>query len=257
MRKRREMLSVAVLCSGSSGNSIYLESEKAKVLIDAGVSARVIDERLRKVGRSLGDVEAVFLTHEHYDHVGGVKSLSRDLSIPVYTNLKLPSGIVDLRRVRRFTTGESFSFEDLAITPFPVPHDANDPVGFVIEDGSGRIGLATDLGSVTKLVIERLKGINLLIIETNHDEEMLKNGPYFWELKERIASQEGHLSNRQAGEAVAELLHRSLRHIFLAHLSRENKLPSLAYSTLSAYLNGAEVELHLTFADRPSDFVSI
>ena len=252
------MISVAVLASGSSGNSIYLESEKTKVLIDAGLGTRPTAERLRKVGRSLDEVEAIFLSHEHSDHVRGLGSLSRNLTIPVYTNLEhLPEVSGDPKDVRCFKVGESFSFKDLTITPFPVLHDCYDPVGFVIESGGAKVGVITDLGSVTKLVIERLKGSNLIIIEANHDEEMLKNGPYPWELKQRVAGREGHLSNREAGEAIAQLLHQELNHIFLAHLSRENNLPSLAYSTVSDHLNGAEVELHLTFADRPSDLVSL
>ena len=252
------MISIAVLASGSSGNSIYLESDGAKVLIDAGLSTRAMAERLRKVGRSLDEVDAIFLSHEHSDHVRGLGSLSRNLAIPIYTNLDLLATVVtNPDKVRRFEAGEPFSFNDLTITPFPVPHDCRDPVGFVIENGGAKVGVVTDLGSVTRLVIERLKGSNLIIIETNHDEEMLNNGRYPWFLKQRVAGRDGHLSNREAGKALSQLLHPGLGHVFLAHLSRENNLPSLAYSTVSEYLDGAKVDLHLTFAERPSDLVSL
>lgn len=222
---------VCLLASGSKGNSLFIETDETRILIDVGLSAREIVRRLAVIGVDASDLDGVFVSHEHVDHVRGVDVLSRKFHIPVHisypTHQKVREGIRGFEVVE-FESGYSFCFRDLLIDPFTITHDACDPVGFTIECRDGKVGIATDLGIATRLVSDKLKGCRVLVIESNHDEEMLMDGPYPWHLKQRIKSRHGHLSNNDSAALLAEVLHPGLEGLFLAHLSEVNNDPAIA-----------------------------
>ncbi len=173
----------------------------------------------------MADLDAIVVSHEHIDHVRGLQPLSRQLNLPVYINSPTLLSIKKVaikENVREFETGRPFSIRDFFFEPFSVPHDAADPVGFTIRYKEWKIGIATDLGFATKLVIERLKNCDILILESNHDEEMLQSGPYPWEVKQRVKGRLGHLSNHQAASLIKEVDHGGLKHIILFHISETN-----------------------------------
>ena len=222
---------VCLLASGSKGNSVYLESGVTRLLIDAGLSAKELTARLAAVGVDAGTLNAVLVTHEHSDHIQSVGILARRFKIPVvisYPTARVIAPSLKKCEIIEFEAGYSFVFRDLLIDPFPVTHDTVDPVGFVIESRDGIAGSATDLGVATRLVRDKLKRCRSLVLEFNHDEELLLNGPYPWHLKQRIKSRHGHLSNKDSGALLADLLHDGLESLFLAHLSEVNNHPDLA-----------------------------
>lgn len=237
---------MCALASGSKGNCIYIECGSTRILVDAGLSKRDIRGRLARIGVAPEQITAIVVSHEHADHIKGVGVMARGFGIPVYmtgltlssTHGRLGNGI----EVREFGPGEPFHLDDIYVEPFSTPHDAADPVGFVFHSGGVKLGFATDLGYATRLVIERLKGSDILFIESNHDPVMLKEGPYPWMLKQRVAGKEGHLSNDDAGRLLGELLHPGLMHVVLAHLSETNNLPELAYNTTREVLVGKSSE---------------
>lgn len=233
---------VCLLASGSKGNSIYLEAGNTRLLIDAGLAAREIVDRLAAVAVDAATLDAVLVTHEHGDHVRGVGAVARRLKLPVFVSYPTSRTIAPLLKkcdVVEFEAGHSFAFRDLLIDPFPVTHDAVDPVGFLIEGGEGAAGIATDFGVATRLVHEKLKRCRHLVLEFNHDEEMLLNGPYPWHLKQRIRSRHGHLSNFDSRTLLEELLHEGLESLFLAHLSEVNNHPDVARREARVVLDSA------------------
>jgi phosphoribosyl 1,2-cyclic phosphodiesterase len=247
------VLQFTILGSGSSGNCAYLETDDARVLVDAGFSGKQIDERLQKIGRSIRDVQAVFVTHEHSDHVAGLPVLARRLGVPVYCNRltaeALRPQMPDYTGWRIFETGQSMPFGDLEITSFQVPHDAYDPVGFVFHHKSGDIGFLTDLGYATKLVLERIRQTRALVLEANHDLRLLQEDVKRpWSVKQRILSRHGHLSNEAAAQVAAQVVGFGMEDIFLGHLSADCNRPDLALAAVRAGLNGkaARVRLHET-----------
>ncbi len=222
---------VCLVASGSKGNSVYLESGQSRLLIDAGLSAIELITRLAAIGVDASTLDAILVTHEHGDHVRGVGPLARRLKIPVIASALTAREIAPLLKkvaIIEFDAGCSFAFRDLLIDPFPITHDTVDPVGYVIEGSEGVAGVATDLGVATRLVREKLKRCNSLVLEFNHDEEMLRNGPYPWHLKQRINSRHGHLSNVDSGALLSDLLHDGFNSLFLAHLSEVNNHPDVA-----------------------------
>lgn len=234
-------LRVCTLASGSKGNCVYVEGGGTKVLIDAGLTLRETKLRLAQIDVRPEDLSAILITHEHRDHICGLGAVGRALKIPIYFTPEtmkaakpwLGKGL----RLCEFEPGSAFEVGDLRFEPFSTPHDAVDSVGFAFYCGRWKGALATDLGYATNLVIERLKGANLLVLESNHDPGMLKNGPYPWPLKQRVAGKEGHLSNEDAGRLLADyLLHDGLNHVILAHLSQINNLPELAYENMRGTL---------------------
>ncbi len=232
-------LFLAVLASGSSGNCCYLETSAGALLVDAGLSARETLRRLKELGRDPARVEAILVTHEHIDHARGVRVLARQLGVPVRgTAGTLDALPEEVPGARELPSGESERMGGFTVSPFSLPHDAADPVGFVLEAGGVRVGVATDLGCVTGLARERLAGCGALVLESNHDERMLMEGPYPWHLKQRIRSRRGHLSNGDAAEMLAGLWHRRLRAVVLAHLSETNNLPRLALEGARAAMGG-------------------
>jgi phosphoribosyl 1,2-cyclic phosphodiesterase len=203
-----------------------------RLLVDGGLSAREIERRLLSIGASPKELNGIVVTHEHVDHVRGVGTLSRRYKLPVYLNkqtyLHLPDSVGRLDQKEEFVTGRSFFIEDLTIHPFAISHDGIDPVGFTLANGSVKIGVCTDLGAATKLVCRHLEHCSVMILEANHDTEMLKNGPYPWPVKQRIKSRLGHLSNQQSAEILARVFSETLQEVILGHLSETNNAPEKA-----------------------------
>lgn len=216
----------SVLASGSSGNACYVETAQTRILIDAGLSCRELMRRLELVHVDPKAPEALVITHEHVDHMRGAGPLARLLDIPVYINSstfrKSFKILGKLSKPRAIHTGQTITIKDLAIETFTKCHDTADPMGLVLSSDGARLGLITDLGRSTQVIEDRLRGCHALIIEFNHDQRMLEDGPYPWEVKRRIKGPEGHLSNRQAGELLAAVAHKDLGLVILAHLSRVN-----------------------------------
>ncbi len=204
---------ICLLASGSKGNSILVESGQTRLLIDAGLSARELRKRLEMIGIDASSLTALLITHEHTDHVRGLGPLVRQLDLPVYLQTDLARTLADVGKtecVREFADGEDFTLDDLTIRPFAITHDSLAPVGFTLSGESGKVGIATDLGIATRLVSECLQGCRALVLETNHDEEMLRDGPYPWQLKQRVRGNHGHLSNRAGGSLLQSLLWQGL-----------------------------------------------
>jgi phosphoribosyl 1,2-cyclic phosphodiesterase len=222
-----------VLGSGSAGNCAYLETPETRLLIDAGFSGRQIRQRLATLGRSPESLTGILITHEHADHMQGLVALCARLSLPVYCN-RLTSDALSFTLgmrldFRLFETGASFDIGDVQVDTFSVPHDASDPVGFLVRSLAGNIGVLTDIGHATKLVIERLRPANVLLLEANHDLKLLQEDTRRpWSVKQRILSRHGHLSNTAAAEVAEQIVSAELGHLYLGHLSRDCNRPALA-----------------------------
>ncbi|MFP4457486.1 MAG: MBL fold metallo-hydrolase [Clostridia bacterium] len=234
----------AVLASGSSGNCIYIESGNQRVLIDAGISNRAIGQKLAKIEIDKEQINSVLITHEHNDHVKGVDVLARhNPHIDIYANENTwKAGEKYFCRVpenqkKYFVNQNNFNIGDLVITPFSISHDAIDPVGYQVDDGKHKIIVATDLGVITKGVFEHLLDADAIILESNHDKNMLINGPYPYFLKTRISSSKGHLANDIAAKLLRKIISRKTQAIVLAHLSEKNNTPNIAYETTYLELN--------------------
>jgi phosphoribosyl 1,2-cyclic phosphodiesterase len=230
-----------VLGSGSGGNSVYLECGETRLLIDAGLSGRQIRQRLAEIGRSPETLNAILVTHEHSDHIQGLNVLGAGLHIPVYCNRLTQEEILAKFQTkmdfRVFETGAAFEVGALGIETFSVPHDACDPVGFLVRTPNLTFGLVTDLGHATRLVLERVRQANVLVFETNHDVKMLQDDPRRpWSLKQRILSRHGHLSNEAAADAMEQIVSAQLTHLYLGHISRDCNRPELAHRVVSERL---------------------
>jgi phosphoribosyl 1,2-cyclic phosphodiesterase len=228
-----------MLGSGSAGNSALVATDHCKILIDGGLSARQIILRLEQCGVAPEHLDGVLLTHEHGDHVCGLEVFCRKFQLPLYANALTAEAVrcdraLDRHRSWRiFRTGSEFSICDILVQTFPVPHDAVDPVGFVFQAGSSSMGFITDLGFATKMLVERLREVHTLVIETNHDETLLHADPHRpWPVKQRIQSRHGHLSNAAAAGVIEQLLPGKIERIVLGHLSRDCNTPALALSTV-------------------------
>ncbi len=237
-----EEVNFTVLASGSSGNAAYLETPNSRLLIDCGISAKRIREALLNLDRTPERLDGILITHEHSDHVSGLKVLAAKLGIPVYCNRHTAE---EIRRIhdtnfdfRLVETGNAFEIGDLNVDTFPIPHDAIDPMGFVLHTPEGRIGFLTDMGHGTRLVADRVRDAEVLLLETNHDVDLLNNDPRRpWSLKQRILSRHGHLSNEGAANFLEQLVHPELQHIYCAHLSRECNTPDLARTEIHTQLS--------------------
>ncbi|TNF47394.1 MBL fold metallo-hydrolase [bacterium] len=252
-----KLIGLSVLASGSKGNSIYLEGPDGALLIDAGLSAREIVKRIESTGADPGMVRGILLTHEHSDHMRGVKVVARRLKIPVYATPKTvaASRIPEDVQIHEIKAGSPFTAAGFEIMPFTVPHDALDPVGFIAGLDSVRIGVATDLGHATTLVRERLKDCRAMVLESNHDEKMLMEGPYPWFLKQRVKSRSGHLSNTASSQILGQLTNPELQFVVLAHLSEINNEPDLALGTAREALAGYGSSLRVASASVPTKLV--
>lgn len=231
--------------SGSSGNCYYLFTENDGLLIDAGVGVRALKKYCRDYGLSLADVHHLLITHDHADHIKCVGSLSHEYHLPVHATALVHEGIDRnysvsrkiIEASRRFVhSGEVLQLGDFTVTPFSVPHDSSDNVGYQVQVGNVTFCIITDAGVITEEMVPFITRANYLVIEANHDPEMLQQGPYPQHLKQRIASPTGHLSNHDCGEAIAQYASGKLRHVFLCHLSEENNHPELARKSVEGVL---------------------
>ena len=245
-------LRFAVLASSSKGNCTYVETGGTRILVDAGLRCSGVCERLAAIGRSLQDVQAVLVTHGHTDHTSSLPVIEGKTGVPVYATDGTALTIErDGRREKPdlawnfavFAAGEPFALGDLEVEPFPVPHDAADPVGFVLRaPGGAALGFATDLGGAPLVVRNRLRGCGALVLEFNHDREMLLASDRSWSLKQRILGRSGHLSNEQAAELLEAVATPALRHLVPAHLSDECNTPGLALAAARGALRRAGLD---------------
>ncbi len=250
---------LTILASGSSGNCAYLETDQTRLLIDAGLSGRQIRQRLATIGRAPEGLNGILVTHEHSDHVQGLAALASRLRIPLYcTRLTLEAVERQLETKfdsRIFETGASFEVGDMVVDSFTIPHDAMDPVGFLVRTPAGNFGFLTDLGHATKLVIQRVRAANVLLLETNHDLKLLQQDTKRpWSIKQRILSRHGHLSNEAAAEAAEQIVSAELRHLYLGHRSRDCNRPELAHRVVSerlASIGAGHVRVETTHQDTP------
>ena len=256
-------LRVAVLGSGSGGNSTVVESREGCLLVDAGFSCRELERRLEAVGRSAADVDAVLLTHEHDDHCRGVDRFARRHQVPVYGTRGTYKGPL-LRGLGSFArpmgAGVPLTAAGFRVEVFPVSHDAREPVGIVVESSGGyRFGLATDLGCRTPEAWRSLQDLDILVLESNHDLDMLRTGPYPWRLKERVASRRGHLSNEDAAAGVEALLSDRLSWVVLCHLSETNNSPAFAFAAVQPVLDRRRSRAKLLVAEqhRPGPWLEV
>lgn len=242
-----KMLKFLSIGSGSSGNCYYLQTANDALLIDSGVSVKTVKKHLHEYGLSLSSVKHIFITHDHADHIKAVGVISNEYGIPVYATSDVHKGIlrnycvpkkVPVDNVKLIEKGVRQRIGDFAVTAFPVPHDSSGNVGYRIEVGDVTFCLMTDVGHVTEEMQEYIGEADYLVIEANYDPEMLAKGPYPLHLKTRIVGSEGHLSNKDCGEAIANYATSRLKHVWLCHLSEENNHPVLALKTIEQTLRG-------------------
>lgn len=241
-------LKVCTLVSGSSANCTYVEVDGSGLLIDAGAGIRRTEALLNSVDSSLSNVKGIFITHEHSDHISGLKTITKKYRIPILANRStldeisflLPDVDSDLFCI--LPTGGNAKSGAFSVTSFPCMHDSVECAGYVIDTGSCKVGISTDLGQVTDEVTQALNGCKVLVFEANHDIDMLRNGPYPYSLKQRISGPNGHLSNQQAGEALIGFVQNGAEQIYLAHLSKDNNTESLCRCTVENTLRRSGIE---------------
>ncbi len=241
-------LKVCTLASGSSANCTYVEADGYGILIDAGAGIRRTEALLNSVGSSLSKIKGIFITHEHSDHISGLKTITKKYRIPILANQNTLNEIsyylpeVDSHLFCVLPTGGSAKSGSFAVTSFPCMHDSAECAGYVIETAAGNVGISTDLGQITDTVSNALKGCKVLVFEANHDIDMLRNGSYPYSLKQRILGPNGHLSNQQCGEGLIELVNAGAEQVYLAHLSKDNNTESLCRCTVENILRRSGIE---------------
>ena len=253
------MLNFCSLYSGSSGNSLLVETENTKLLIDAGVSSRKIENALKDIDIDPTSIDAILITHEHSDHVQGLGTFSKKFDLPVFVNQETLDAMPKQRdkiadkNINKFKIKDKFDIGDLKIHPFSIPHDAANPCGFNIFKGDKKLSIATDIGKMTNDILRCLEESEFIMLESNYDPEVLKHSAYPYILKRRIAGPTGHLSNELAGKTISHLLKSGLKNAMLGHLSKESNFPELAYQTVIDELisnNYNENSLSLSVASR-------
>lgn len=246
------MIGFCPLASGSKGNSIFLGTPRLKLLIDAGLSGKATKEKLAEIGVDVHDLDAILITHEHSDHIQGLRVLALKLGIPVFANQETAKGIVeqlgDCPKFKIFSTGETFEFGDLQIHPFSIQHDTLDPVAFTIKLDGLKLGFCTDLGFVSSLVQHQLQGCDYLYVEANHQPSMVHASPRPMVYKQRVLSRNGHLSNEACGQLLTKIAHPQLKHVHLAHLSSECNTPETAIGVVQKILQDHGIQLDLCVA---------
>lgn len=252
------------LASGSSGNCHLINDGKNSILIDAGLSGRRIENKLKKIDIDPKSLTAILVSHEHSDHISGVGVLSRRYNIPIYANkgtwdgMNTKIGEIKESNIKYFNSTEDFNIKDFNIRPYNIPHDANEPVGFSIRKDKIKISIVTDLGYIDENIVAQAEDSDLVVLESNHDVEMLKVCRYPYFLKRRILSNTGHLSNEAAGNAIVDLVNKNVGSILLGHLSKENNFPELAVATVKNILEsqkivvGEDIGLDIAYRDRIS-----
>lgn len=251
------------IASGSSGNCIFAGSETTGILIDAGISGKRIENALNSIDRKTAELDGIFVTHEHIDHIAGLGVIARRHGIPIYTTRGTYEAVLHTKSVGKMPEGlfhpvtpdTDVQIGDLTVHPFSISHDAADPLGYRVENEGKKAAVATDLGFYNDYITEQLQDLDALLLESNHDVRMLEVGSYPYYLKQRILSSRGHLSNESAGQLLCEVLHDNLKHIVLGHLSRENNYPSLAYETVCSEVTMGDNpwksgDFHITVAKR-------
>ncbi len=245
---------LCVLGSGSKGQAVYVEAGDTRVLFDAGFSARELKRRLGLIDVDVADLDAVVISHEHSDHVAGLRVMGRQFPVWATAGTLSQVGrrheIVDPKTIE---AGASYEIGAVSFTTLPLSHDAAEPVGFVIEDECSRAAIVTDLGVATRAIVHRLEDLDLVMIEANHDAQMLIDGTYPWELKQRIKSRHGHLSNQQSAELLAKIMSPRLKNVLLAHLSEANNLPRIALGEAESAVNGSSCVIEVCSQGQPSD----
>lgn len=254
LKIRNAMIGFCPLASGSKGNAIYFGTNKTKILIDAGLSAKELTKRLAEIDISLSDIDAILVSHEHTDHIRGLLTATQG-KIPIVTNYETARSICEALQTtalnfKLFTTGERFSFQDLEISPFSIQHDAIDPVGFRIASDIVNIGICTDLGIATTLVERSLQNCDILYLEANHEPDfvMACSRPQIY--KQRVLGKQGHLSNESCGKLLARLCHSNLKAVFLAHLSSECNRPDKALEVVSSFIEDKDQTFDLWIANQ-------
>lgn len=238
------------IASGSSGNCIYVGSETTHLLVDVGISGKRTENGLNQLGITAGDLDGILITHEHTDHISGLGVMARKYGLPIYATpgtiaaIRATGGLgkIDSSLFHEVKEDVKLTIKDLTVNPMRISHDAAQPVAYRISYGSRRVGICTDLGIFNDYTVECLKGMDAVLIEANHDVNMLQVGPYPYYLKQRILGERGHLSNENSGKLLSRILHDGMEHIILGHLSKENNLPELAYEA---------VRMEITLGDNP------
>ena len=231
---------ICSIASGSSGNCIYVGSDATHLLVDVGISGKRTEAGLKELDLSMRDIDGVFITHEHADHVAGLGVLGRKYNMPIYATkgtieaIKRNSSLGEIPEelFMLVSADEKIIIKDLVCNPMKISHDAAEPVAYRISHGKKKVGIITDLGTYDDYTVESLKGMDALLLEANHDVNLLQVGPYPYHLKKRILGERGHLSNEMAGQLLCSLLHEKLQAVILGHLSKENNLPELAYEAV-------------------------
>lgn len=253
------MFKFCSLYSGSTGNSLFIETNNTRVLVDTGESCKKIVEALSNIDISINSINAILVTHEHIDHVKGLGTISKKFNIPVYANretwdaMPLQKDKIDSKNICTFNLKEPFEIGDLKINPFSIPHDAANPCGFNIYHNNNKISIATDLGHINLEILNSLENSSFILLESNYDPNILKCSPYPYHLKQRISGPNGHLSNDVAGKTISYLINTGLKQVMLGHLSKENNFPELAYKTVAENLlenNYDESSIRLSVAKR-------
>lgn len=240
------------IASGSGGNSIYVGSDNTHILVDAGISKKRIEDGLGRVDISGMDIDAILITHEHSDHIQGLGVFTRKYPVPVYgtrDTIEMIKATKSLGQIPEellhiVKADEEFCVGDVVVNPMRISHDAADPVAYTFACGNKNMAVATDMGIYNDYIVNRLKGMDVILLESNHDVRMLQVGPYPYALKQRILSDSGHLSNENAGRLLCEIAHDNLARVYLGHLSKENNIPELAYETVRMEIEMGECEYH-------------
>jgi len=256
-------LAFCPLYSGSSGNATYIASARTRLLVDAGLPGRTLEQALSAIHAQPGELSGILVTHEHSDHIKGIGVMSRKYDLPVYANeatwlaMAPLIGPVSAHNQRLFTTGQDFYIGEIGVEPFAIPHDAAEPVGYRFSQGGCSVAMATDIGHLSDSWLHRIEGVQLLLLESNHDTAMLQqNTRYPARLKARILGKRGHLSNPDCAKALLRLYAHGTRRVVLGHMSAENNLPELAHSTSHRFLSengvqpGKDIHIDVALRDR-------
>ncbi|MFG6319308.1 MAG: MBL fold metallo-hydrolase [Clostridia bacterium] len=262
------MLKFCSLYSGSSGNSLFVQSNNTKILIDCGTSAKKIETALDNIDIDITDIDAILVTHEHSDHIQGLGTISKKHDIPVFANCETWEAMENQRNkmtsnnIKTFENNTEFHIGNLQIVPFSTPHDAVNPCGFSICSGTKKISIATDLGHIDENIFSNIKDSKFMLLEANYEPEILKVSNYPYSLKQRIAGPHGHLSNIEAGKTISNLFGKELKEVMLGHLSKENNFPEMAYKTVTEELIHNNIDtndIRISVASRfnPSKIITI
>ena len=260
------------IASGSSGNCIYVGSDNTHLLVDTGISKKRIEEGLKALDIKGDELDGILITHEHSDHIQGLGVFSRKYEVPIYATPGTIEGILSYSGLGKMPDGllhpvhtdEAFTLGDVTVNPFAISHDANEPAGYRMECDGKSVAVATDLGKYDEYIVERLKNLDAVLLEANHDIHMLEVGGYPYYLKQRILGDKGHLSNELSGRLLCDILHDNLKHIVLGHLSKENNYAKLAYETVKLEVTlaendyrGEDLDMFVANRDTVSDIITV